>query len=205
MNELLIEPHYLGSLEYYCLVLQSESVVLEVNDRFQKQTYRNRSYLLGANGVLPLIVPVSYSNQTITKDVTIDHLQRWKKDHWGAFYSAYGKAPFFEYFSDSFSEVWEKKQKYLVDLCVDFLSLTMRLLQKDVHISLSKEFIDNHDFDYRNTVIPKKSFSHRKIYRPKPYPQLFSNNFNPNLSIIDLLLCEGPNAPEIIVASFFKH
>jgi len=205
MSQVIVEPHYLGSLEYYCLLLQHESIVLEVNDKFQKQTFRNRCQILGSNKILPLIVPVSYSNNSITKDVTIDHTQRWVKDHWGAFYSSYGKAPFFEYFADSMMEVWKNEFKYLVDLTVEFLRLTFRMLQMDVKMTLSENFVSNHVNDFRNVIIPKKTFADRKIYQGTPYSQLFGDIFNPNLSIIDLIMCEGPQASGILAASFLKQ
>ncbi len=205
MTPLVIEPHYLGNLEYYGLILQAESVVLEVNDYFPKQTFRNRCYVLGSNKVLPLIVPVSYSHRTLTKEVTIDNFQRWRKDHRGAFYSSYGKAPFYEFFSDEIEEIWRKEYKYLIDLTLDLLSLTLKWLQKDVKMTLSESYEENSADDFRDVITPKKPFVDRKIYQEIPYSQLFGDNFIPNLSIIDLIMCEGPQAPDILSASFLKH
>ena len=205
MSKLLIEPHYLGSLEYYSLILQYNEVVLEVQDRFQKQTFRNRCQILGSNKVLSLFVPVSYTSQTLCKDVTIDDGQRWRKDHWGAFYSSYGKAPFFEHFADAFEEVWSRRHRFLIDLTSAFLKLTYRLLQMDVKMSFTQRIEENLCDDFRNIIVPKKPFTHRKIYDPKPYMQLFGNKFEPNLSIIDLIMNEGPQARHIIAASFLKH
>ena len=205
MNSLVIEPHYLGSLEYYALLLDSESIVLEVNDYYQKQTYRNRCYLLGSNKILTLTVPVSYSSKTLTKDVTVDNFQRWKKDHNGAFYSAYGKAPFYEFFAEDLEAIWRKDYKYLVDLSVDLLILTFKWLRKDVKMTLSDSYKEKVELDFRDVIIPKKTFVDRKIYQEVPYTQLFGDNFIPNLSIIDLIMCEGPGALDVLTASFLKH
>lgn len=204
MSTLVIEPHYLGSLEYYALLSQYDAITLEVNDRFRKQTFRNRCYLLGSNGVLPLILPLRYSNEMTIKEVTLDHSQRWKKDHWGAFYSAYGKAPFFEYFSEMFSEIWNKKHTHLIDINHDFLTLTLKLLQLDVKVAYTEKYIDLHDQDFRDVILPKKPFTDRKIYHPTPYTQLFGDTFVPNLSIVDLIMCEGPQARQVLTASFLR-
>lgn len=204
MTQLIIEPHYLGSLEYYVLIAQHESVLLEINDRFIKQTFRNRCYVLGSNSVLPLILPLRFSNHMTTREVTIDHSQRWKKDHWGAFYSAYGKAPFYEYFSDMFAEIWEKKQKFLIDINHDFLTLTLKLLQLNVNVTYLEKNVEISGNDQRDCILPKKPFTDRKIYHPAPYTQLFGDTFVPNLSIIDLIMCEGPQASQVLTASFLR-
>ncbi|MEM9897199.1 MAG: WbqC family protein, partial [Bacteroidota bacterium] len=118
MSSVQIEPHYLGSLEYYALLSQFDQIIFNVSTVFQKQTYRNRAYLLGSNRILILSIPVIASSQTVYKDVKIDYGQNWLKDHWGAFYSSYGKAPFFDYLKQDFHEVWFSKPKFLVDLVV---------------------------------------------------------------------------------------
>lgn len=205
MSKLCIEPHYLGSLEYFSLIFQYDSLMLEVEDRYKKQTYRNRCHILGANKIVSLIVPVSYNSDTIFKDVTIDHQQRWKKDHWGAFYSSYGKAPFFEYFADSMKGIWDRKHKFLLDLSIDFLRLTFRLMQMDVKMAFNKKKIEDENSDFRDIITPKKTFVHRKIYQSVSYTQLFGDNFEPNLSIIDLIMNKGPQAREILSASFLKR
>jgi len=205
MSKVFIELHYLGCLEYYALLMQYDEVWFEVHDSFPKQTYRNRAYFLTANKVQPLIIPVSYSTGCLTNEVMIDYSQRWVKDHWGAFYSAYGKAPFFEYFSEEFKEIWERKIPELVKLNQAFMKLILRVLQKNLRISYTKDFEMGYEEDYRDIINPKKPFSDRKIYRPAAYPQLFGDNFVPNLSIVDLIMNEGPNAAQVLKKSNAKN
>ncbi|WP_370090146.1 WbqC family protein [Ekhidna sp.] len=205
MSQLLIEPHYLGSVEYYVLLAQHDEVHFEINDSFPKQTYRNRAYFLTSNKVQPLIIPVKYSNGMPTKDVTIDHSQRWVKDHWGAFYSGYGKAPFFEYFSEDFRTIWDNQIKYLIDLNLKFNEQMFKILQLSASVKLTEDFAHSSSYDFRNMIIPKKPFTDRKIYKPAPYTQLFGDTFVPNLSIVDLIMCEGPNAAQILTNSHRRN
>ncbi len=205
MSTLLIEPHYLGSLEYYVLLSQFTEVQFEVNDSFPKQTYRNRAYFLTSNKIQSLVVPVKFSNGLPTKEVTVDYSQRWIKDHWGAFYSAYGKAPFYEYFADDFRRLWENETKYLVDLNLKFNEFVFKVLQLSINVRLTESFEKKCQNDFRNVVSPKKSFTDRKIYQPSPYPQLFGDTFAPNLSIVDLIMCEGPNAAQILTNSHLRN
>lgn len=202
MSELIIEPHYLGCLEYFSVLIRHSHIRFEIHDSFPKQTYRNRAYFLSSNKIQPLIVPVKYTNGQPTKEVTVDYSQRWMKDHWGAFYSSYGKAPFFEYFGEEFKSVWDKQPRYLVDLNLDFLRLIFKILQVDVEISFTEVFEKEVEQDFRNQILAKESFDDRKIYTPVPYTQLFGDNFVPNLSIVDLIMCEGPNAAQILTNSF---
>lgn len=200
-DSVLIEPHYLGSLEYFILLMGSETITLEVSDHFIKQTYRNRCYFNSTVGKFPLIVPVIYGNRTIMKDVRIDYTQSWLRDHWGAFYSIYGKAPFYDFFADEFRQIWESKPQYLIDLNIQMMTLCLRLVQIDRPIHLTKEYhssTKNDALDFRNRILPKISFDQRDLYLPFPYIQNFGNNFAPNLSIVDLLMCEGPGSSEIL-------
>ena len=198
MKKVVVEPHYLGSLEYYAVLSACDEVCFEINDSFPKQTFRNRAYFLTSNKIQPLIIPLNFSNGDPTKEVEVDYSQRWIKDHWGAFYSGYGKAPFFEYFYESFKTVWEKRVKYLVDLDLAFFEVCGKILQIQPKISFTTKFQSDVSNDIRNIINPKKPFSDRKIYQPVPYSQLFGDTFVPNLSIVDLIMCEGPNAAQIL-------
>ncbi|MBC6400732.1 MAG: WbqC family protein [Ekhidna sp.] len=205
MKKIILESHYLASLEYYSLISQAEEIKIPMIDVFKKQTYRNRCYILSANGVLSLVIPVNYSVGMGIEDVTIDQNQRWRKDHWGAIYSTYGKAPFFDYFSDDFHISLHKGHKFLIDLNRDLLDLTLKLLRLDIKVIYSKERFQNSKENFLDIISPKESFVNRKIYTPVAYAQLFGREFSPNMSIIDLLMCEGPNSRQILSASFLNN
>ena len=55
----------------------------------------------------------------------------------------------------------------------------------------------------RFLIHPKKDFSRDIEFHPRPYQQVFSgkHGFLPNLSILDLLFNEGPNARNILEQS----
>lgn len=204
MSPMLIELHYLGSLEYFALLIQQERIVFEVCDTFKKQTFRNRAYFLGSNKTLQLNVPLTFSNGTKTKEVKIDYNHRWIKNHWGAFYSAYGKAPFFEYFQDDFQAIWESRPTYLVDLNVKFLRLVLKILKSNLQFDYCSTYEKEYEHDLRDCINPKSTFTDRKIYQSAPYTQLFGDTFVPNLSIVDLVMCEGPQAANILLDSYLK-
>jgi len=204
MRKVIVEPHYLGSLEYFIGLLDCDEVMFEIHQHFTKQTYKNRSYLLTANGVRALSVPVSYSNRTALKEVKIDYRQSWMRDHWGALYSAYGKAPFFEFFADYFHRIWEKKQSFLLDLNMEMMTMCLKILQIDIKINFTdtyKKEPETSFIDLREYFLPKVPYKERGIYRPYNYPQAFGNEFVPNLSLVDLLMNEGTHALNVLVQS----
>ncbi len=203
MKELLIEPHYLGCLEYFSLLADHNKINLEVNQNFVKQTYKNRCYILTSQGKLPMTVPVQFGNRTIFKEVKIDNSQSWKREHWGAVYSAYGKSPFFEYFADYFQAIWDRNHRHLLDLNMNLLTLCLKLLQIDIEISFTEFYAKEADeclIDLRETIHPKKNHQSQKTFVSKEYNQNFGNEFVPNLSILDLIFSEGPGALKILRA-----
>jgi len=112
--DILIELHYLPCLEYFIQLVQSENICLEAHENFQKQTYRNRFSILTANKIDTLSVPVLKSNsKQLIREVEIDYTQLWQKIHRRAIQSAYGKAPYYEYYADYFKQLYDKKPRFL--------------------------------------------------------------------------------------------
>ena len=54
----LIHPSYFPSISQFAGMVQSEVVTFEVEDNFQKQTNRNRTYIYSPNGIQMLNIPV---------------------------------------------------------------------------------------------------------------------------------------------------
>lgn len=200
-SPLLIEPHYCGSLEYYLLITESDAITWEVEGHFLKQTFRNRTTILSANGPQNLVVPVKYRNHMPLKDVRIDYAQGWIKDHWGALYSAYGKAPYFEYYGPELLAILEKRHAFLVDLCHATVTLCLKYLQIDRSISLTEvyEKVPNSPIrDFRDLIHPKKPYTQRSIYNTVEYFQNFGKEFVPCLSVLDLLFSMGDESVSIL-------
>jgi hypothetical protein len=201
MEKCLIEPHYLGSLEYFIKITSHSEIILETHEHFKKQTFKNRCEFLSSHGKSVLSIPVIYDNRTPIKDVRIDHSQGWQREHLGTFCSAYGKSPFFEFFKDQFELIWKKQHDFLLDLNLEMMTLCLTLLQSNLSISISSEYQqvpDSTILDQRELILPKRNYTGRSIYMPYEYAQVFGNNFVPNLSIVDLLMNEGPNAMMIL-------
>jgi hypothetical protein len=202
-DTLLIEPHYFPSVAYLALLAKYPKVVLEVHEHYPKQTYRNRCYVRGANRVQLLSVPVhKTSGKVPTQLVRINHRAPWATHHWRTLQSAYGKAPFFDFFAADFHDILFQKTHFLVDLSVVILTRCLEILQLNaVSLTLSQRYrplAPAGVFDARNTLRPTLPPSLPAYFEPIEYQQLFGSNFVPNLSVIDLLFCAGSQANSII-------
>lgn len=200
---IITELFYLPSLEYFTAILEQGEVCVDGLERYQKQTYRNRAQILLANKVETLSVPVLGGNKkTQYRDVKIDYDQKWKNVHLRGIQSAYGKAPYFEYFFPYLENVYQKNPVFLFDLNLELLTVCLKLLKLDVKLSVLEKEGQNQSFkDIRGLIDVKIDFRQRGIYRVQEYPQLFGADFEPNLSIVDLLFCEGVNAGHILLSS----
>jgi len=198
--DLLIDLHYLPCIEYFVELTQHETIYLEACENFQKQSYRNRCEILTANKIDILTVPVIKSNSKILiKEVRIDYSQPWQKIHWRAIQSAYGKAPYFEYFADYFKNLYDKKTHFLWDLNLEALTLCLKLLQVKKTILFTSEYNKEAEIHVKE-IEDKRSFFHPKarIESQVKYSQVFGREFAPNMSIIDLVLNEGPNGKNLV-------
>lgn len=195
-----IEIHYLPCLEYVSLLIHSNHVDFEVMENFPKQTFRNRTYLLGVNGLECLTVPILHvsGQKVLTKDIKIDYFQDWRRRHMGAIRSGYGKAPFFEYFEPYITDIFAKKNKFLVDLNIDFIQLIMKILNVEFTYTFTDDFCSNSDVSGWNQINAKQDWQLRTNFKLIPYRQCFGDTFVPNLSTLDLLMNHGKESRNIL-------
>ena len=106
--------------------------------------------------------------------------------------SAYKSSPFFEFYIDELMPVFIEQKKYLLDLNIFIFSKLNEALQVDIPFKITADYSKEIDNDFRYLVNAKKEITPNL---PK-YTQVFQekHQFIPNLSILDLLFNEGPNA-----------
>jgi hypothetical protein len=193
---------YFGNIRYFRILSQSDAVVLDVAEHFEKQTFRNRCEIMAANGSLDLIVPVKKDIQPkrVMKDLRISNQENWQRQHWRSLQSAYKAAPYFEFYEHHLQSIFEKRYEFLLDLNMDCLHLCMRFLELNSPTELSAEYLAEYADakDYRASFDPKKPAEEINF---SPYTQVFEtkHGFVPNKSILDLLFNTGPEAVSYLV------
>lgn len=198
--KVLLHPVYLPNIEHFTAMLKSDWIEFEAFDNFQKQTYRNRSYIYAANGKLQLNVPVKHSqnNRQLYKDVKIGHETDWKLVHKRSIESAYRTSPFFEFYQDEILPIFSNKETFLCDFNLKCIEILFDCLQLPFHFSQSEEFkvkpLDKMDCRYLADAKRKNETQFES------YSQVFDqkHGFINNLSVIDLICNLGPNSTDYI-------
>lgn len=202
-EKVVADLFYLPTVEFFSAIQGVEELIVDPNDTYNKQSYRNRTEILLANKTERLSIPVLEGrSKKPYREIRVDYKQKWLNVHLRGIQSAYGKAPFFEYFYSDLEHVYLQKNKYLFDLNWDLLTLCLKFLRWDVKMVQAsvgeKKEVCN---DIRGLITAKQSYKVRKFYHPHPYQQIFGVDFVPNLCVMDLLFCEGPQASKILELS----
>lgn len=195
--DILLHPTYFPSISHFAALAQSENTIFEIEDNFQKQTNRNRTYIYSPNGLQLLNIPVKHSKESHqkTKDIQIETDSDWQKQHFKSLEAAYRSSPFFEFFEDDLRPIFEKKHLFLLDLNFQILEIVSKCLRMKLEYTTTKEYfheVDTNEFkDFRALVNGKKDSSSFESYT-----QVFDDKYGfiNNLSVLDLLFNEGKYA-----------
>ena len=191
----LLQPTYFSPIVQYVAIANSKELIFEIEDNFQKQTFRNRCYISTAQGKHLLNIPIQHNKdiKQKTKDIKIDYKDDWHKLHLKTLQTAYNSSPFFEFYIDDLLPVFEKKMNFLLDLNLKCHEFIMNSLQLTIQTSKTTEYNKepNH-IDNRHLAIAKSN----QKFNFERYIQVFEQNhgFISNLSMLDLIFMEGPNA-----------
>lgn len=198
---IILPSVYFGSTRYWtALVKGGSDVVLDLGEHYVKRSERNRTSIMTSGGVMQLSVQLAHANrprQPITS-MLVDYSKRWQHQHLVAIESAYRSSPYFDHYAHRFLPLFEREWRHLVDLnmatleqCCAILKVAMPRISES-YITASEEDVDMRD---------KRGDG--STYVAEPYIQVFSDRFafEPNLSILDLIMCEGPEARTTLIAS----
>ena len=195
--KIIIHPTYFPNIEFFSHLLKSKNLTFEINDFYQKQTFRNRTQIYSSNGKLNLVIPVKFSStkKDKLKDIKICNDTKWQKNHLKSIQIAYRSSPYFEFFEDYFIEIFEKKENFLIDISIKSIEIIFRMLETNLKYNLTDKYQSNYDLasDLRSLSVRKKKVTTNLI---QPYTQVFEteHGFISNLSIIDLIFNEGLNS-----------
>jgi hypothetical protein len=207
VKRIALDLHYLPCLEYFTVLRGVDELFLFPGDRYERQSFFNRTSILLANKVHTLSVPIQGRRPRISlREVRIDSEQKWVNNHLRGIQSGYGKAPFFEYFFPYFEDAFKRGDTQLWDLNLNLLTICLKLLRWPVKLTLvGNEGLPADVIDLRGQIVPSGSYLDRPFYQEVPYGQIFGPNFVSNLSILDLLFCLGGEADSLLAKSQKKH
>jgi hypothetical protein len=185
-----------ASVRCYAAALKAGTLLVDLDERHLPLRHSHHRYRIdGPNGLQTLTVPlVGSTNNMMTplRDVLISEHGDWRRLHWGALYSAYGRSPYFDYVADDLSRVIHGSQRYLHDfnaqlheVVVDFMDLPI-----STAYGVGDKDIENVT-DLRGRIAMKKPDS--LPIADVPYYQMWNGDegFRPCLSILDLMMNMG--------------
>jgi hypothetical protein len=196
----LFLPTYFSPISQYAALVNTNKITFELEDNYVKQTYRNRCYIFGANGKQVLNIPVKFpstSEKKKTKEALVDNTSNWQLHHLKSLQSAYRNSPFFEFYIDDLLPIFQKKYKFLMDVNMDSFMAISTALEINTPFSKTKEYQTKPLEKDLRFLANTKSHSEKENEK---YIQMFDEKYGflPNLSILDLLFMEGPNAINLL-------
>lgn len=191
----LLPAAYLPSIAWFAAVAQG-GCLIDLGEHFIKRSERNRARILTADGVLELTAQVARANRPRQPmhAMRLDYSKRWQHLHWGALTAAYKGSPYFDYYAPRFEPFYTREYPLLADFNLALIRLLCEAAGLDVP-PVSKRYVEASAAD--RDLRPKTK---GPVFRTEPYVQVFADRlpFEPNLSFVDLLFAEGPEAALVL-------
>ena len=187
-----------ATVRCYAAALMAGNLLVDLDEQRLPLRHSHHRYGIdGPNGIQTLTVPlVGASNNMTTplRDVLISEHGDWRRLHWGALYSAYGRSPYFDYVADDLSRVIHGTQRFLHEfnaqlheVIVDFMDLPLTTS----YSGIGEETALDGALDLRGRIAMKKPDT--LPIKDIPYYQMWTGRdaFVPDLSILDLMMNTG--------------
>jgi hypothetical protein len=186
--------------------IQFSNVNFDIYDSWRKMSFRNRCVVVGGNGPINLSIPVleGREQKKPLKEVMIDNRKSWQVQHWRTIVSCYNRSPWFSFFEPELEALYRQPVDVLSDwnrTCFEWVTKKLGMaINVDYSQYVPGENGDGEVVDWRNKLTPKSI--QNEFTDAVRYHQVFEERigFIPNLSILDLLFCEGKNARRILTA-----
>lgn len=208
---LIVENQYFTCINLVKYLFLKTHINIYPFEPYRKMSFRNRCVVAGSNGLVHLSIPVENGrNQKAPfRDVRISYREDWQTHHWRTLTSCYNKSAFFEFYRDGVEKFFLEREVFLFDLNIKILFWLNGALKMDCKIDIVEnppQAEETAFIDLRDRWLPKNfqaddRQNDGKILLPAlKYFQVFENRigFQPNLSILDLLFNEGPNAAALL-------
>ena len=201
---------YLPPMPYMALLAIAGEVQIEAHENYVKSTWRNRCEVAGANGIIPLSIPLlgGRDHHRLYRDTLISYTVNWQHRHWSTIYSAYGSAPYYEHYRDKIEPLFRRHYDSLWEWNQAWLTLFIKLMKLDVQLSYTDSYdrtpADKTDLRHlwRSGKFPQQIIVGGELWHLQdvPYIKVFDqiDTVATGLTTLDLLMNAGPDAGPIL-------
>jgi hypothetical protein len=217
----LVQSNYIPWKGYFDLINLVDEFVLFDDVQYTRRDWRNRNRIKTSNGTKWLTIPVEVKGKYFQKiNETVISDPDWNRLHWKTITHSYSKAPFFQQYRERLEDLYRgATDKYLSRINHRFIVAICEILGITTKISWSMDFNLVGDKTERLVYLCKQASATKYISGPAAkaylnenlfagegiavayidysgypeYQQLYPP-FDPRVSIIDLILNEGPDA-----------
>lgn len=226
-NCVILQPSYIPWRGYFHQIQKADVFVFYDDVQYDRGGWRNRNRVKTANGSVWLTIPVAKKGSVETgapsNTIRVDWNRPWTKSHWATIRQAYSKAPFFDTYRELLEDIYSRQPEFLVDFTIEttielagLLGLGGRkfLRSSQLHadgtktdrlVSILQQVGATH---YISGPSARAYLDETKLadagisleYMQYAYPEYgqFHPPFDPHVSVIDLLMMTGPEAPDYI-------
>lgn len=201
MSKIILPLSPIPPVPFLVSLTGNDEVVFDAGEHFEKQTIRSRYHILSANGVLALSLNIvgQKGAKIPTGEIELDYRKHWVRDHLRAIESAYRSAPFFEHYYPEVEAILSEQHATIGDFFDAAFPQWLQLVGLEKDYVVSKDYIEAAErLDLRKRIKNPEQFL--ASFSSGEYIQVFADRFafQRNLSVIDLLMNEGPAAGTVL-------
>lgn len=218
------QPQYFPYLGFFHKLAQADVFVVMDNVEFLRRGLQHRNKIKTAQGEQWLTVPVLHRQNQMIREVNINHEFPWPRKHWGTLCTNYSPAPYFDHYAPTLKPLLFQDWESLRDLNLAMIRWVMQQLEIKVPmVNLSDLDVQGHKSqllidtcravgaDTYLSGVGGKNYMDLALFEaagidviwqdftPPTYGQCFPDlGFIPNLSILDVLFCCGPESRQFL-------
>lgn len=199
-TKIISELHYFPNVTLFATLAANKSVIIPLNQTKPKNSFVNRTQILGANGVETLTIPLDGGRNTkSTFEELLISNDLWRKKHQRAIITSYAKSAYFEHYWPEISLIFDMNTNKLKEINQQIHRTLFKLLNIDTQLLFSNEKVKP---TYLMQLHTPNNLQQVSVFGD--YFQHFSYKFPflPQLSILDLLFNEGPEANAWLTKQF---
>lgn len=216
MKITLLTPQFSPNLFDLASMLKADRVILQDVEKWSRKGRTHRAEIRNEDGTQWINLPIlGEDRKKAIKEVRLDHSQRWFDPFWNAIAHNYKNATWFDFYEDELKSDLLKVNdfEYMLDFNLYFFKRMLQFLEIEITFELASEVEGYSTFpdecvsnlgahalflEHKSKNYQRQSKSVDKALGEHPkYKQAYSG-FEPNCSIIDLLLNEGKESFKVI-------